>query len=308
MAGEMVKYHNQLSDLALRNFNAAELDILMAICNRMRNKKTEIFKFDFTELRQLTKSKERHDKRFADSIRKTNKKLLELNIMLQDDENPGTTVQFALFKRFRTSEERQTLEVSVNEEFAFVLNALSENFTRFELEEFVELKSSYSKACYRQLKRYRDTGWWQVDIADFRRLLDVPKSYKTNDVTTFVLKPIEEEIPKLFDNLSIKKIRGTGRGKPIKSLYFSFSKQIDILTSEERKDNYKKTGIKCPCCGEPLVEKSINGAVAWCHVDGWKEDAKCNKIFNSIAEIKGIEEEPTKKEQQEEVVSEELGN
>lgn len=305
MAGEMVKYHNDLSDLSLRNFTAAELDILMALCNRLRSKKTAVCKFDFSELRELTKSTEKHDKRFADNIRRTNKKLLELNMMLHDEEHPGRTVQFALFKRFVTDENTQTLEISVNEEFAYILNDLDQEFTRFELEEFVGLKSSYSKACYRQLKRFRDTGKWLVSLEDFRRLLDVPKSYNLSKLNEKVLKPIQEELPTHFDNFRIVKKHGKGRGKPIIGFEFHFDPQEDLFTADERKEifehgkpaaeeraTYKPTGIICPICSQELYEKEIQGGIRWCHIDGWKEDAPCRVIFNSIAEIKGYSEMP----------------
>lgn len=40
-------------------------------------------------------------------------------------------------------------------------------------------------------------------------------------------------------------------------------------------------------CGKPLIEKMINGSNCWCHADGWKDDAECKIIYNTITEIQG---------------------
>ena len=57
----------------------------------------------------------------------------------------------------------------------FLLNQLTSNFTRFELKEFVTLKSSYSKEFYRRMKQFKNTGFWKCSIEEFRYLLDIPE-------------------------------------------------------------------------------------------------------------------------------------
>ena len=56
---------------------------------------------------------------------------------------------------------------------------------------------------------------WKVSLEDFRRLLDVPKSYRPSEINKYVLKPIEEELGPLL-NLKVhrkylKKKPGRGR-------------------------------------------------------------------------------------------------
>lgn len=288
MSHEMVIYHNDLNKIALKNFNSVDFNILMALCNRLKDRNDEVVTLSFSEIRDLAKYEGNNYKRLAEDIRKTNKKLLELNIMLSDDDDPGTTVQFALFSKFVTSEKNKTLEVSVNNDFAYILNAISSDFTQFELEEFVSLKSSYSKGCYRQLKKYRHTGWWQVDLPEFRRLLDIPDSFSFSKIGARVLKPIQNELSPYFPGLSIEKILGPGKGSPVVALKFSFKKD-----SKAKGKNYEEDkGFICPKCGERLIEREINGNICWCHKDGWREDAKCKKIYSSVAEIKGFDEKP----------------
>src|SRR5699024_11965617 len=83
----------------------------------------------------------------------------------------------------------QYLEIAINPDLKHILNSITGNFTKFELEELSKLKSSYSKNMFRLLKQYKHTGFLKLDIHDFRERLDIPNSYKMNDINKRVLKP-----------------------------------------------------------------------------------------------------------------------
>ena len=213
MPNEIVKYSNQFNNQALRKFTALDLDLLMAIASRVRDKGTDEVAFTFEELRQLAHVKKNlTDKELAARIVEVNDRLLACRFRFQDD---SRTVQFTLFSGFETDWKTKKLLVAVNPRFSFLLNDLTSQFTRFELAEFTALRSSYAKECYRRLKQYRQTGVWKVSLEDFRRLLDVPKSYRPSEINKYVLKPIEEELGPLL-NLKVhrkylKKKPGRGR-------------------------------------------------------------------------------------------------
>lgn len=213
MANEIVKYSNQFNNQALRKFTALDLDLLMAIAARVRDKEIDEVTFTFEELRQLAHVKKNlTDKELAARIVEVNDRLLACRFRFQDD---SRTVQFTLFSGFETDWKTAKLLVAVNPRFSFLLNDLTSQFTRFELAEFTALRSSYAKECYRRLKQYRQTGVWKVSLEDFRRLLDVPKSYRPSEINKYVLKPIEEELGPLL-NLKVhrkylKKKPGRGR-------------------------------------------------------------------------------------------------
>lgn len=213
MSDEIVKYSNQFNAQALRKFTALDLDLLMAIAARVRDKETGEVTFTFEELRQLAHVKKNlTDKELAGRIVEVNDRLLACRFRFQDD---SRTVQFTLFSGFETDWKTAKLLVEVNPRFSFLLNDLTSQFTRFELAEFTALRSSYAKECYRRLKQYRQTGVWKVSLEDFRRLLDVPKSYRPSEINKYVLKPIEEELGPLL-NLKVhrkylKKKPGRGR-------------------------------------------------------------------------------------------------
>lgn len=226
MSGEIVKYDNQFNNQALRKFTALDLDLLMAIASRVRDQHTDKVTFSFEELRRLAHIEmNMTNAQLAQRIIGVNDRLLACRFMFKINQR---TIQFALFSYFETDEQDMRLTVAVNSEFSFLLNDLTSQFTRFELEEFTHLRSTYSKECYRRLKQFRQTGVWKVEINDFRRLLDVPKSYRVSNLTRKVLKPIEQELGPLLHLQIHKKYGKTSgrRGRPsLIGLEFEFDRE-----------------------------------------------------------------------------------
>lgn len=220
----IVKFRNDFNSVALKNFTVNELNLLMAISSKVLNSGKNKVQFTFLELKKLIKlNKNYTNDEFAEEIINVNRKLLMLNFQLSNENND--IIQFALFNTFITSKVNKTLTVSVNSPFEFLLNDLTANFTKFELEEFVEIRNIYAKECYRRLKQFRSTGYWKVSIEDFREILNIPESYRTSNINIRILKPIEKELSPYFGNLSINKIKSNEAGNPITHLEFFFEKE-----------------------------------------------------------------------------------
>ena len=185
----------------------------MAIASRVRDQGTDEVVFTFEELRQLAHIKKNlTDKELAARIVEVNDRLLACRFRFQDD---SRTVQFTLFSGFETDWKTAKLLVAVNPRFSFLLNDLTSQFTRFELAEFADLKSSYAKETYRRLKQFRQTGVWKVSLAEFRRLLDIPDSYRISHINSRVIKPIEDELKPLMNLKVHRKFAkvAVGRGR-----------------------------------------------------------------------------------------------
>ena len=168
------------------------------------------------------------------NIINVNRKLLALNFTFI---NGNVIEQFTLFNKFKVDGDTQILYVSVNEEFFFLLNQLTSNFTRFELKEFVTLKSSYAKEFYRRMKQFRSTGFWKCNIEEFRNLLDIPEKYRIVDIDKYVLKPVVKELGEKY-NLQIEKKYGFngGRGRSrVIGFEFRFSTDKNLETLETKK-------------------------------------------------------------------------
>lgn len=245
----IVKYNNQFNQVALRNFSSQELDLLISIASKIKEKGVKLVEIPFFELKKYINLKSNlSNSKFMKSVINVNKKLLALNFTFVE----GNIVdQFTLFKKFRVDGNSQILYVSVNEDFFFLLNQLTSNFTRFELKEFVTLKSSYTKEFYRRIKQFRKTGFWKCSIEEFRNLLDIPQKYRIIDIDKYVLKPIMKELGEEY-NLKIEKKYGFtgGRGRSrVVGFEFRFLKDSKEKLEEAEKmkkneDNKTKTENK----------------------------------------------------------------
>jgi plasmid replication initiation protein len=224
---EVVKYHNDLSNqITIKTLNANELNFFMAICSKMKNQKTDEVVFTFQQLKELVNWSNNNNELFVKSLINTNKKLIALNFTLKENRK---TIQFVLFPTFTTDEINKTLTVAVNKEFSFLLNNLSSNFTRFELENFTSLTSKYSKYLYKELMKFKNTGYMILTIEKFREKLDIPIKYRMSEIDKFVLTPAKKELSKVFQKFEIKKIK---KGREITHIEFYFSLKKEKIKEE----------------------------------------------------------------------------
>ena len=234
---EVLKYNNNFNNISLRNFNANELDILMAICSRMKEKEEEVITFHFDKLKKLINYSDNTPATFVKDLESTYDKLISIKLKVGDERR---FIKFVLFTRYSVDMEEKIVEIAVNKEFAWVLNALNVSFTAFELKEFLSLKSSYAKEFYRRMKQFKSTGIWRVSIEEFRKMLDISEKYKIGEIDKWVLKPIQKELGDRF-NLKIKKLYNKkSRGRPsVSGFIFTFLRE-DLEQRKERSIENKK--------------------------------------------------------------------
>ena len=230
---EIVKYHKDFENkLVLKNFTASELNFLMAICTKVRDKKEEEIMFTFNELKNISNWTNKNDKDFIRSLEMTNKKLIELTFRF---ENEKEIIMFVLFPTFHIDKDEKTLKVAVNTKFAYLLNNLSNNFNWYQLKDFTSLKSKYSKLLYKELMLFKDTGYRIFKIEDFRKKLDIPEKYRMTHINEYVLKPIKEDLEHIFSNFEIVKIKN---GREIAQIRFNFTygniKSVEIVENIEK--------------------------------------------------------------------------
>ncbi len=157
--------------------------------------------------------------------------MLELTIKYEDDE---IIERFVLFNHYRIHKKEQYLEISTSPNLKHILNSITNNFTKFELEEMTTLKSTYSKNMFRILKQFKHTGYLKIKINDFRERLDIPTSYRMTDINKNVLKPIINELSYIFKALKIHKVRAK-KGRKIEYLEFIFEPENRIYNKKYAK-------------------------------------------------------------------------
>ena len=228
---EIVKYHNDLNKIKLPKFTEIEQDLLMGILVQVKNgnNKIELYPQDF----KFTK-KNYTDKELGHILYTLRNKLFKADFMiLVEDKKRGLVGEeyVNLFKKFvlwydtYSTLDANILSVTleINPEFAYLVEQLTANFTRFELAEFIALSGKYTKTLYRLLKQYRQTGYMRMEWDEFKRILDIPEKLKMCDIDKDILKPAIKELTaerNLFDraripfkDLSYTKIKGNGRGR-----------------------------------------------------------------------------------------------
>lgn len=247
MTGETVVYRNEMNLVPLRKFTSTEIDIFFVLCNKLKEVDTNRINIPFSELKELSNYYTRSQDRFLKELEQIYDKMLNLTYTYRSGKN---FEKFVLFTDYKVNSTDEYLSISINSNLKHILNKITSDFTKFELWEMTHLKSTYAKNMMRLLKQYKHTGYLKLKLSDFKDRLDIPKSYKMNDITKRVLKPIIKELVPLFPNLEINKIKAK-KGRSIEYLEFTFdgekrihSKKQPYVSKQKRKSpvvNREKT-------------------------------------------------------------------
>lgn len=234
---KIVKYHNELNKLNISNLKEKELELFYAICCQLRDIGTEEITLDITNFKKEFNISNKIDKtRFKEYIKSVHKKFAEFKYTLET-ENEIETVIF--FKKFKTNIENNTMIISVNQEYSHILNNLVKSYTQFSFLEYQSLKSKYSKILMPRLSQWNSVKSVEFKKDELFEILGAPESCKVK-ISNFnikILKPIKEELSKIFYNLKVKPIKNKiGNSKnEINSYIFSWSDKTEIKEAEEVK-------------------------------------------------------------------------
>lgn len=223
MANEIVKYHNDLNTVNMRGWTKEEMNFMFAVLSKAKEKGTELIEFDKAELTELARYSERHKMRLHDVLKNLVDHVTEMKYI---EETTHSYEVMNLFQRFKVVWNKDYSEmhatIRLTSEFEYILNKLNANFTKFELEEFIGLRSTYAKQMYRLLKQWRTKGHKEWSVQDLRYLLAIPENYRSCDIDSRVLKPIKKELSKYFADLKVKPIKKRTKGNPIIAYEFKW--------------------------------------------------------------------------------------
>lgn len=286
---DIVKYRNEFNLTNINVMDKIEMDILFTICSKITKNKSMETELDFDELEEKAFLTTR-DYSTSKSLRKL-KSLADkiTNIKFVIDKKTSFDMM-TLFNRFTANEEDKKITVSLNPCFAHYLFDIPEKigFSKFELEQFIFLKSKYSKTLFRFfLENY--TGKWVIDFQKFKEILDFPTSYSNGRILEYIKNILPElENTGYFSNIEMDYTTRNRQGRPIKDIIFSYiinkekaleaqgQQKLDyeLATEEVVKvnhvlgvdENLKVTGktethtetkvLNCPRCGGNLITKT----------------------------------------------------
>lgn len=289
----MIKYHNDMNLIAFNDFSQRELNIFFSLCLLMKDKGTGEITLSYNDIKKIIPDRFESNKKFEEILESVYDKLLRLRLETRDK---NKIEKFILFTSYKIHVNEKIVTINTNSDYSYILNNLSKNFTLFELQEFNELSSTYSKHMFRLLKQYKHTGYYKVSVDEFKRLLNVPESYTMRKITDKILSIVLKELSDNFIDLKVNKIKD---GRVIKFLEFSFKPQhykcndeIDTIDVEATQSNLieeKKNQIICPKCGQELVKRTgKDGSIFWGHKNYLTSD--CKATFSNIEEIEAERE------------------
>jgi plasmid replication initiation protein len=289
----MIKYHNDMNLIAFNDFSQRELNIFFSLCLLMKDKGTGEITLSYNDIKKIIPDRFESNRKFEEILESVYDKLLRLRLETRDK---NKIEKFILFTSYKIHVNEKIVTINTNSDYSYILNNLSKNFTLFELQEFNELSSTYSKHMFRLLKQYKHTGYYKVSVDEFKRLLNVPESYTMRKITDKILSIVLKELSDNFIDLKVNKIKD---GRVIKFLEFSFKPQhykcndeIDTIDVEATQSNLieeKKNQIICPKCGQELVKRTgKDGSIFWGHKNYLTSE--CKATFSTIEEIEAERE------------------
>lgn len=224
MANEVVKYHNDLNTVNMRGWTKEEMNFMFAVLSKAKEKGTDLIEFDKEQLTELAQYSIRNNMRLHDVLKNLVDHVTEMKYI---EETTHSYEVMNLFQRFKVQWNEDYTEmhatIRVSSDFEYILNQLNANFTKFELDEFIKLRSTYAKQMYRLLKQWRTKGYREYSVKDLRYLLAIPDCYKASHIDERVMKPIKKELSKCFMNFKIKPIKKRTKGNPIIAYQFSWT-------------------------------------------------------------------------------------
>ncbi|WP_215597711.1 replication initiation protein [Bacillus mycoides] len=277
MANEIVRYHNEMNNVPLRNLRPVDMDLFWALASKVKDKGGETIYFSREEIISLANYDKRNStiKTFKEDMYVMSEKVMSLKTHLVKEN--GGFVMFVLFPTFDVDDNGVTVEVS--RFFQPWFNNLLGNgqFTRFELDTILSLRSSYSKELFRYLMQFKSSGFWKVSLDDFREKMSVPKSYKISHIDQKILTIVQKELTEkdelgnsILKFLSIEKVKkGKYTTAPVTGFEFSFKVcENKILSKNEEDDYVKKTAIKHDFKGKTRIHNQAK-PIRKEHVPSW---------------------------------------
>jgi plasmid replication initiation protein len=201
----------------------------------------EEYVFRVKDFQELTKLK-RKDLYWA--IKETLKELLEKPLYIPNDDG---FIMCNWISGGHYVESRGEVRFMIYPKLRPFLLEAQKKFLKYRLENILPLKSSYSIRIYEILKdwlelnsRYGNKAEKIVSLAEFREIMEIPKSYRFNDVKRFVLEKAKTELEKhtdiLFEYEEIKS------GRKVTHLKFIIKPNPAKLQTDNRiQDNYFKS-------------------------------------------------------------------
>ena len=183
----------------VRRFSVKEMNLIFLICYKIKNENTNKAIFNFEELEKYTKIKN-----ISTEINDYFKKIMQITYL---KEKNSILKYHILFTRYEVNEKKQKVVFCVNPEILEDLKQITNDFNYADLQFFLSIPSSYAKTTYLLSKEMEKSNIYTISMQSFKKLLDIPKSYKMSDIDKKVFYPIKKDLEDYFNSFTIEKIK-----------------------------------------------------------------------------------------------------
>lgn len=279
---EITQYKNQVNSIPMRKRTAEEMNFFFAVLTKLRDEGTKEIVMNKYELAELAQYSITHNKRYRDTIKSLVNKIGTLTYLEETKNSYSAMPLFLKFVATWTDDlSNMELVLKVNPEFEYILNRWNEgNWTKFLLEEFIQIESTYSKTLFRLLKQWRVAGQREFNLEEFKRLMDIPKSYNVGRINDRIVKNAIRDLEPHFKGLKVKIIKANTRGTPVIGYKFTWqAEKTSSWDSNKFNNNNKIPGKKQTYKKKPY--RSKNGAE---YAKSYADKAREKRFARMLAE------------------------
>jgi plasmid replication initiation protein len=219
----------------------------------------EVYIFKVTDFQELMKLK-RKDLYWA--VKEALKELLEKPLYIpKGDENDNSFLMLNWVASAEYKEGEGIIEFEISNKLRPYLLEAKEKFLKYQLKNILSLKGSYTIRLYEILKdflemnkRYEKKAELIISVEELREMLEIPRSYRLNDIKRFILNKAKEELKKhtdiTFDYEEIKRGRKVDKLKLIiqekeeKKEETIEEKEIEIIDEKRKEIDFKNLKFK----------------------------------------------------------------
>ena len=250
----LLKIHNDINFLKLTNFNLYDYKILFSICSQVLEKGTDQVVIPYSELREilnLNSTKTVTDNYLEELVFSTHHKQKQINFNINNRFYEGEASLFVNI--FKNKSGEKNFYVTVNPVTKYYLNKLAREFTIANLKALNSLNSKYSYRLFLQLKQFAKGEkvrhnnklccWKNYKIEDFKKVMDIPASYRMSDIDKQVLNFSKKELKEHFEELTFEKVKKSGKVTNL-IIYFKFKEKEEDNFEIELLPNYNISKIE----------------------------------------------------------------
>lgn len=188
---EIIAFGNDLNTMSSHGLTSKEMNVLMTICLIAKDRGIDEIKLPLSIIKNIADINGISNEAFCVEMKKFYNKIKSLSY---SNSMVGEYTELVIFDYFRAAREEGCIELGISSRATYLFNNLSNNFTKMNLKEHNELTLKSSKILYRNLCQYRNTGYWRVDLDEFKRLFGLLETYRTRSIKSKVIDPAIKEL------------------------------------------------------------------------------------------------------------------